>query len=85
MVFTVRDHHGRPLPVTDSTIETEGSLFSDMTLKADTYATGGSTHTLDTPFPKVPDPTVNQIKAINGVLGNRMKYQPPSETTLRRL
>ena len=74
MVFTIRDHHGRSLPVNDSTIETEGSLFSDMTLKADTYATGGSTHTLDTPFPKVPDPTVNQIKAINGVLGNRMKY-----------
>ena len=74
MVFTIRDHHGRPLPVSDPTIETEGSLFSDMTLKADTYATGGSTHTLDTPFPKVPDPTVNQIKAINGVLGNRMKY-----------
>ena len=74
MVFTIRDHHGRQLPVSEPTIETEGSLFSDMTLKADTYATGGSTHTLDTPVPKVPDPTVNQIKAIHGVLGNRMKY-----------
>ena len=74
MVFSVRDHHGRSLPVRDPDIETEGSLFSDMTIKVDTYALGGSTHSLDTPFPKVPDPTVNQIKAVNGVLGNRMRY-----------
>ena len=52
----------------DETIETEGNLFSDMTIKVDTYAIGANEHTLQTPHQNYNIET-NQIKQIRGVLG----------------
>lgn len=68
VMFELVDHHGRPIPKSDSTIETDGSLFSDLTLKVDTYAVGGNEHTLSTPVRNYNYET-NQIKQIQGIIG----------------
>ena len=48
LVFKIVDHHGRSIPKI-SNIETQGNLFSDMTLKIETFAVGGGEHTLNAP------------------------------------
>ena len=68
VMFELVDHHGRPIPKSASTIETDGNLFSDLTLKVDTYAVGGNEHTLNTPVKNYNYET-NQIKQIQGVIG----------------
>ena len=68
IIFELVDHHGRPIPLSKSTIEKEGNLFSDLTLKVDTFAVGGNEHTLNAPFQNYVT-EVNQIKQIHGVIG----------------
>ena len=68
VMFELVDHHGRIIPKSASTIETDGNLFSDLTLKVDTYAVGGNEHTLNTPVKNYNYET-NQIKQIQGVIG----------------
>ena len=68
VMFSLVDHHGRPIPKSNVSIETEGNLFSDLTLKVDTYAVGGNEHTLNTPVKNYNYET-NQIKQIQGVIG----------------
>ena len=68
VMFELVDHHGRPIPKSDSTIETDGNLFSDLTLKVDTYAVGGNEHTLNTPVKNYNYET-NTIGQIQGVIG----------------
>ena len=48
LVFEIVDHHGRSVPKPDG-IDTQGNLFSDMTLKVETFAVGGGEHTLNAP------------------------------------
>lgn len=48
LIFKIVDHHGRKIPKIQD-IQTEGNLFSDMTLKVETFAVGGGEHTLNAP------------------------------------
>ena len=68
VMFELVDHHGRPIPKSVSSIETDGNLFSDLTLKVDTYAVGGNEHTLNTPVKNYHYET-NTIGQIQGVIG----------------
>ena len=49
IVFELVDHHGRPIPQVAASIESDGNLFSNLTMKVDTFAIGGNEHTLNTP------------------------------------
>lgn len=68
VMFELVDHHGRIIPKPATTIETDGNLFSDLTLKVDTYAVGGNEHTLNTPVKNYNYET-NTIGQIQGVIG----------------
>jgi hypothetical protein len=68
VMFNLVDHHGRPIPKTHDEIETEGNLFSDLTLKVDTYSIGGNEHTLNSPV-KNYHYEANTIGQIQGVIG----------------
>ena len=67
--FQIRDQHGRtiPDPAGDDTIETEGNLFCDMTLKVLIYKTGTNPNVLETqvaPYSRF-DMTANKQPYLN--------------------
>ena len=66
--FRLIDHHARPIPLMNSTIELDGNLFSNMTFKVETFAIGGNEHTLNAPFQNY-HYEGNPIKQIHGIVG----------------
>ena len=68
IVFELVDHHGRPIPQVAASIESDGNLFSNLTMKVDTFAIGGNEHTLNTPVKNDSD-GLNRINYIQGIIG----------------